>query len=26
MPLGGTLAAAEIELIRRWIDEGAANN
>lgn len=26
MPLGGSLTAGQIELIRRWIDEGAANN
>jgi hypothetical protein len=26
MPFGGTLTAAEIELVRAWIDAGAKNN
>jgi len=26
MPLGGQLPAADIEVIRQWIDQGAANN
>jgi hypothetical protein len=26
MPLGGSLSPAQIEIIRRWIDEGALNN
>jgi mono/diheme cytochrome c family protein len=26
MPLGGSLSSAQIEIIRRWIDEGARNN
>lgn len=26
MPLGGQLAASDIELIRQWIDQGAENN